>query len=1282
MAHLRKGLTRVSMAALLAGLAGSAVAAADGGLIFRASGDKGFDADAAGAEAAPIFSDRVSIVPDGAVGPAIKAEHEQLLAWEAPGNLYAQRGAVAFFWRAREPVGRNEFPIFRVGYPDHTSWDMVFLRIDWNGRGYEAFVTDANLARTRVSFELPGPPHPAKWTHLAFAWDETKGVQLWVDGKPVARKAAKADLDSGLYAFGPHSRIISGYQVQSAYNFMRGGDVDELRIYDHMLGDADVAALARKETPVIAAAPARDLSDPVWRNEWWSRYGFNRPNDPPPYLSAAATRIRKVEFTEAYDLKQRFFRGSDGMRETTWPGVYNRSRLPGRDDYFKLPDWNVYSQGGKALTISLPDEPWNRLEVQGAAAGPFTYVGANGDARLGERPPGQSRTTLQLGSERRGGKVRFDNRVQETPIQEIAAYNVTAGAEPQGVATLSYTVRPGAAADYPTLDELNGYIAGRHVADERSTVVALPNGAPQAPRRAAQASGLPLVHVLIPVDFRHARPGGGYSRFAYGWKNLNAGLDGVAIELPALKVKATHGDYVPLNIRVKDPLWPDRDLLDINVSVKPGEARTLWLDTRDRVLPDNHSFYMTIAAAGQDFGPQALDGARIRLVFKDRADAAREHVTDRFEQVRDNLSFFVEEQPSSHKLPVYERYERDITDLLRVDPNHELARAYWSEQNGEQPYPAFTQPQPTDGTPLWAFRQLQDLKLVSKFVNWWIDNRQVDNGEFGGGLSDDTDMLAQWPPLALMGVQPDKITDSVKRMLDAVYANGMFTNGLSTIKADELHSYEEGVNGIAEAIAVDWGSPKQLERAMETARNYGRITEVNPAGHRHFVTSYYSATDIVRESVWQWQKPPSFLILHPGLQLVQFNGSPALRKLILELADGYLGHGVPGPNGSLTLPTQIYWPTDDDRAVTGVGAGTGIGSATGVFWAAYRWTGDEKYLKPLLSDAPGGLVALGPDVVSALDRRDTWGQALVKVASAPDPYQLSNTGGAGSPAAFARHVAWQTTGDKRYLEAIYAREIQTASQRMFMMTEGHLWSDRVQIPSEMLQRARLGGVAYRRNQIYGGNAVSWRFDGPVHADQVGILMPEATPTRFKVIAYNTASATAAARLIGGDLTPGRWRMTGGVDANGDDKADAPTSQSVELETGSAVLVSFAPRQTTVLEFSLEQAATSTWERPDVGLDPEDVRLARGSAQVTVHSLGGVAAQDGQVILEDASGQVLARAAFGPLPAPTDLLPKTREVRLALPRGFTPAGARVRLQLDGRVKEITQRNNVVALGGGS
>jgi Concanavalin A-like lectin/glucanases superfamily len=202
------------------------------------------------------------------LGPAcrLQAAGDQVLSWQAGANIFAQRGTLAFFWRARDPIGRNPFPLFRVGYGDHTSWDMVWLRMDWNGHGIDAFVTDDNLARVRVSYSIPEVPRADQWTHLALSWDETTGIRLYVNGVLAARKDAVAVLDSGLDQFGPHSRVVSPHQVQSAYSYLRGGDLDEIRIYDHALDDAGVAALAKSEVPNDGAAPARDLTAARWKN--------------------------------------------------------------------------------------------------------------------------------------------------------------------------------------------------------------------------------------------------------------------------------------------------------------------------------------------------------------------------------------------------------------------------------------------------------------------------------------------------------------------------------------------------------------------------------------------------------------------------------------------------------------------------------------------------------------------------------------------------------------------------------------------------------------------------------------------------------------------------------------------------------------------------------------------------------------------------------------------------------------------------------------------------------
>ncbi|HEU4959431.1 MAG TPA: LamG-like jellyroll fold domain-containing protein [Sphingomonas sp.] len=1249
-----------SVLALAAGPALAVETPAPHGLLFRVSADRSFVADTARGDPIPNFRSDVAIVPTGKAGGAIQWQDDGYVTWKAPGNIYAERGTLSFFWRSRTPVGEAPFVIFRVGFADHTSWDMAFLRIDWNGHGFDAFVTDTNLARERVSWTMPAPA-PDAWHHIAFAWDETKGVRLYVDGKEVAHKDGTADLNSGLDQLGLAGRVIAPHQVQSRYSFMRGSDLDEIRVYDRMLDPAAIAALADNRAP--QPAPAPDLA--AKRQAWLHRYGWDHGS--PPALTSATTSIRKVEFSDAKDLKEWMWKGIDGIPETTWPGVYNRSRLPGRDDYFELPDWNVYVEGGKNYDLTIPaDETVNRVEIRGAAYGTLSYA-ADGDAyrTLAKRPEGEVRSVDSFAPVT-GGKLRFTNVAQETPIQEIWAYDVSDGKEPAGTFKLSYTVDSSLAPDLAALKPLNAFIAGRYPADERATVVALPAGAGHAAPGAASAAAAgaaaregahePIVHILIPADFGAAPPDRPLARaWNYSWANVHDGLDGIALDLPALHVAPNKDGLIPLDIRVKDPIWPGRDMIDVQVSVKPGEKRTLWLDLRDRILtPD--SFYLTIASAAPDFDAKALDGMNIRLVFKDRKDAIREHVADRFNQVRDNWGFLVEEHTASKREALYRRVYGDITDLLRVDPDNVEARRYWADISyGATGMPPFEQPKAPAGEPLWAFRQLEDLKGVKQFVDWWIDNRQVPYGDFGGGISDDVDLTQQWPGLALMGVEPDKVNASLRMLSDAVYTNGMRTNGLGTITTDELHAYEEGLNSDAERLYLNWGEPKAVERLMATVKALSeKIILRNPAGHMHFASNWYGGRKVYREGPWEWQKPYSYTVTHAPILMGIYNGNPTARGLITGLMDGWLAHGKQDAKGNWVYPNEINWRTDAERKGDGGGLDTPLQSA----WAAWRFTGDDKYLRPILGRVgragPGLLKGLNENVVDVLGHRDDWGKALVAdAARGKDP--------------FAQYEAWDETGDTNYLDALHADAIAFAANHMYMYTEGHWWSDRVDMPNETLQRERLGGIALSRNQTWPGNAVSWRFDQPGAATKVAILMPGATPDHFKVIAYNTSDTPQRATMTTWNVTAGSWRMTGD---NG--------TRELPLERSVATEVTFAPHATTTLDFTLVKTGAPVDTRPDLGIGADDVAVKGRSVSVTVHSLGAQPAEGGTVSLVAADGAVLASASVPPLAPPTDLTPKTATVSLALPAGTAANGASVRVALPGNAPEVTMLNNSVPL----
>lgn len=248
-----------------------------------------------------------------------------------------------------------------------------------------------------------------------------------------------------------------------------------------------------------------------------------------------------------------------------------------------------------------------------------------------------------------------------------------------------------------------------------------------------------------------------------------------------------------------------------------------------------------------------------------------------------------------------------------------------------------------------------------------------------------------------------------------------------------------------------------------------------------------------------------------------------------------------------------------------------------------------------------------------------------------------------------------------------------------MNTEGHWWSNRVESPTVNLQRARLGGVALKRNQTYPGHTVSWRFADPEAATQVAIAIPAPQQDRFTVIAYNTSSKPQRASMTGWNVAPGQWRITQGVDRDGEGKIDSTgTTREVAFEKSASLDIDFPASRTTILQFERIAATTPVELRPDLGIGHGDVRVTADAIEVTVHSLGHADAPAGFVVLEDARGEELARAGFPALAAPRDLTPRTAVVRLAVPSASTGKDARLRLVTEGEVAEVTQRNNMLAV----
>ena len=517
--------------------------------------------------------------------------------------------------------------------------------------------------------------------------------------------------------------------------------------------------------------------------------------------------------------------------------------------------------------------------------------------------------------------------------------------------------------------------------------------------------------------------------------------------------------------------------------MKPGEPHTVWLDLRDRILPRGVGLYLVIAGAGADFGPASLEGAEVRLVFKPAAAAKAEHVLDRFTQVRDNFAHIIEERPNTRRLNLYTRFETDLHRPARASIRSTRARReYWYEYNREQPRPQIALSAPPAGVPLWAFRQVEYLRYVKRFVNWFIDHRQLENGEFGGGLSDDGDLTNWWPGTAMMGVAPGKLKASLLKEMEAFYDQGLFTNGLSTIQTDELHSYEEGIQVLGQAMLLDFGGPAHLERAMETARALEeRLTGVNAAGHRHIRSSVlqrHEGRDRRRVGLVEAVLVPGAASRHRAGGLQRRAARPDVaartgRRPARALQARRQGRPRSSARPCGSRPTRIC-PRPGQSA-----PGRCCGPPSG-----------------------GRAIASTSRPCSTRDRAACGGIA----ANALDLLRLRNRLAADSdrggevppPIRWLRHLAWQVTGDRTFLEALYQDQIQAAAAREYINTEGSLWTDRASINHAELQRARLGGIALVRNAYVPGQAVSWTFASAGDEERVAILVPDATPTRLRV----------------------------------------------------------------------------------------------------------------------------------------------------------------------------------------
>lgn len=481
--------------------------------------------------------------------------------------------------------------------------------------------------------------------------------------------------------------------------------------------------------------------------------------------------------------------------------------------------------------------------------------------------------------------------------------------------------------------------------------------------------------------------------------------------------------------------------------------------------------------------------------------------------------------------------ERDLRALAARHPEDDLLAMY-TGRKVDAPH-ACDRLAPAPNAPAWSAMQLEALCRMRAETQWWVRERQIENGELGGKLGDDVELLREWHPLLAFG---DTVAlRGLRRLADGVWHSDQIEDGYAAEVSDVEHA-SEFIADTAPAMALFSGDPAYIDRLRPSARHFENLwTGITPQGRRFFRSAWFSASEI--------ETAP------PKNRDVNYNtrAAKALRFLAHQTGDAHVagllhewssawvhaaGRTDKGKPAGLP-PASVRFP---DEAING---DEPTWYDPQMYWNYFRWahdagssildqlhhtyllTGDAALLEPLFA-------AL--DLVRAHEAAAAGGEALAPGSPAWAAAHLR-----GEPGFWAVVEAWRLrsdddryddlvlrhgtsyaryrlTGDEAHLAAGLEPLLETLRHNVPLRTTEVLHTDRVYYPgSDHLQAMLAGGGTELSPYL----AVSWS-----DADSLlTALVADAGPERLAVVLFSHADAPRTVGMHPHALAPGRYVMT-------------------------------------------------------------------------------------------------------------------------------------------------------------
>jgi hypothetical protein len=308
----------------------------------------------------------------------------------------------------------------------------------------------------------------------------------------------------------------------------------------------------------------------------------------------------------------------------------------------------------------------------------------------------------------------------------------------------------------------------------------------------------------------------------------------------------------------------------------------------------------------------------------------------------------------------YSKARRYLQIAGKAFPENRIIAMY----NGEPyPWPADFDPDPH--APRWANLQREGLEKLTEVIHWWIENRQIDDGQYGGGWGDDVEMWRWWTPI-LVAFKDPKIIRAQSRLSRAILAEPHMKHGYTSHLSDVEHTAEDTGDSITPMIFLEPDNREWRGRALRIIELADQVWMAeNQRGFLQFKSTWFNHSKVdttPRRACDTVYHPRTF---HPALIHWLRSGDQTVGRLITRWMDTWVDATAREENGKPAgiTPSAIHWPDGE------VGGGvepwwkprnyrndlyswpSAMSLMTRTMLLTYHMTGNEKYLEPIRSMA-------------------------------------------------------------------------------------------------------------------------------------------------------------------------------------------------------------------------------------------------------------------------------------------------------------------------------------------